>query len=589
MKREILCCSIILIGLLSGCSEVLPPETGMYCDQSCSDDQVCLNNTCYDTCSINKPCKGMFVCTGFLCEPAEMACTPDTRQCSADKQSVEFCADGSAYSIESVCQEDETCENAVCVKKACEDGIMRCRDNNVEICLNSSFTIYSKCVSPQICAENSFECEIPAECFNDDRRCDPNGNIQICSDEHWVSFKTCPNGTACDTASLECIETAACENGTFKCNGDTVYACANSQWIRQKDCENGQICQGGACIMSNCQNGDKRCFEINDTHFVQVCENNAWNSSPCETNAICIENDEGAQCIKNNCSSQYKCENNILYKCDGYDYVEDKNCGMTQYCDAITASCKDKCGNGVIDLDNDEECDGSAIRSDLSCQSKVANTSGTLKCTKDCKVDASGCTMSCTSGTAECIGTTYRICKNGSWQITECADSGQVCSNTNGCYEPSVSGDWDVIQDFEELPDISTTNTSVYTIKYDYTDKFNVHWDMLGRINMQNGSYNYSLAGQGFIIRKENGNYISADNINGGIKHFAFDWRSWPKDTGKITIEIGSIRETLSFSGESEKQIYELDVNDASASTIRLTASSGKRFIIDNIRWTKMN
>ncbi len=587
MKREILCCSIFLMGLLSGCAEVMPPEPGMESSQACPIEQVYVKGRCYDTCSINKPCKGMFVCVGVLCEPAEMECTPDTRRCSSDKISVEYCADGSGYTVEKICEADETCENSICVKNACEDGTMRCRNNNVEICYNSSFTVYDECVTPQICTEDSFECEIPAECFNDDRRCDANGNIQICNDEHWVAFQTCPSGTACDTASLECVETAVCENGTFKCNGDTVFACANAQWIRQKDCEEeGQICQGGACVMSNCQDGDTRCFEVNSSHFVQVCHNNAWESTKCDGGEVCTETGTEAKCIQNSCASQYKCENNVLFKCDGNDYAELKACGTSQYCDATSASCKDKCGNGVLDLDNGEECDGTAIRKDLSCQSKVANTSGSLKCTKECTVDASGCTLSCNTGTSECNGSIYKTCVSGTWQVTNCADTGMACGES-GCYKPSISGDWDVIQDFEELPDNPTTNTSVYTMEYNYSDKYKVTWKLRGRTNMNNGSDNYSLSGQGFIVRKENSNYIVAENITGGIGQLAFDWRSWPNDTGKVTIEIGDKKETLSFAGESEKQVFQLDINDASATSVTITPISGKRFIIDNIRWTK--
>lgn len=339
--------------------------------------------------------------------------------------------------------------------------------------------------------------------------------------------------------------------------------------------------------MSNCQNGDKRCFEINASHFVQVCKDNTWESVRCQTGEVCVENGTDASCIHNSCPSQYKCENNILYKCDGNNYVESKNCGTEQYCDATSASCKNKCGNGVLDLDTGEECDGTVIRKDLSCQSKVANTSGTLKCTKECLVDASGCTLSCDKGAAECNGSIYKTCIAGTWQIQDCAVTGQACGNS-GCYKPSISGQWDVIQDFEELPDITTTNTSVYTMNYNYSDKYKVTWQMLGRTNMNNGSENYSLSGQGFIIRKESGNYILAENINGGIGTLAFDWRSWPKDSGEVTIEVGGKTETVSFAGETEKQVFELEVNSTSATSIKITPVSGKRFIIDNIRWTKL-
>jgi hypothetical protein len=59
------------------------------------------------------------------------------------------------------------------------------------------------------------------------------------------------------------------------------------------------------------------------------------------------------------------------------------------FCNETTINVIDSCGNGVIDTDNNEECDGDSSITQ-TCQD-YGSDSGSLKCTSDCKIDTSDC------------------------------------------------------------------------------------------------------------------------------------------------------------------------------------------------------
>ncbi len=586
MRRDYLSLSLILLGLFAGCAEVSDSDNSSSCTTTCRSDQVCKLDVCYNTCSSNKPCEVSESCLNNICVSADVKCAPDTRQCSADGRSVELCADGYQFTVEKTCRDDESCEIGVCVRNACENDTMRCRNNNVEICRNNAFQLFSECAAPQVCMDTSFECEVPPECSNGIRRCDENGNVQICDNEHWVGYQTCKTGFSCSNSSLDCVETAACESGTKKCNDNNVYECINARWQMSLKCPDGTTCDDGACVSDECIDGQQRCFESGNLNFVQVCSNGVYDGIPCKNSEICMMHGEEAKCVKNECEVAYKCENNTLYKCSNNEFKEAKSCTSTQYCDASSAECKPKCGNGIVDTDAGEECDGIAFRSDLSCSSKLANSVGDLKCTLNCKVDASSCSVACVSETTQCDGGIFKSCVNERWTSTNCAAAGQLCS-LRGCYTPTYTGNWDYVQDFESLQTISTT----YSTENNFTDN-GIGWEITARTNPVDSGSNYGIDGDvSVVLHAKKSTFIKFNNIPKKVAKLEFDWRGWGGNNDKGVLNVfvnGTPKKSIEFA-QSDKDVdkYTLDINDTLKSVeLSLVSANSGRIIIDNIRWT---
>ena len=585
MKRIYLASSLILLTAMVGCAEPRDMPGASTCSANCTDAQACINNMCYDTCSLTKPCTAFnAVCQNHICVAKDAECTPNTRKCHTDHKTVLLCKNGLDYVSEKVCGTGETCDMGVCVEDACVEGTKRCRNNNIEVCQNSAFRIYTECEAPQVCDVGSYTCEEPAECTGNIKKCDENGNVVACVDKHWMPHQTCSDGFACDSTSKTCVETATCESGDLKCNGNTAYQCLHSHWQKLGECKNDELCRQGRCVNATCQNGETRCAEFDGLSYVEVCnQSEFFVDKQCMSGQTCVIEDGAATCVTNQCSSLFKCENNTLYKCALNDYVVHEFCASGTYCDAVSGVCQANCGNHVVDAG--EDCDGLDFRDGLSCSSAVTNSVGNLKCTKDCKLDASECVTKCESGSMSCSGSIFTECVGGKWQTTDCAASGQACKDT-GCYTPSYTGDWDGIQTFENLPE-SAVAADRYTAVLSFTEN-GIQWEMQGRRDMDTRA----IDGQGLIMRKDDKatNYIQATNLPKGVKKLAFSWRSWggTSDKGTMAITVGKLETTMEFTNTKEIQTYELEVNDASADTIFIQSTKNARFVIDNLRWTNM-
>ena len=585
MKPLYFASCLILLGMCSGCVDVVNSVDGSACQTVCDPSQICVADQCFDTCSLNKPCAlRNQACINNICIAQDISCAPDTRKCSDDGRMVLACLDGIDYSEEKICASDETCESGVCIKNACENGTMRCSGNNIEICKNNAFTLYSECESPQVCREGSFECEIPAECHSGVKKCDENGNILICENEHWISFKTCPNGYACNTATLECAETAACVTGSFKCSFNQVFACANSQWMLYKECGENMLCDGGQCVSADCVEGQTRCNEAEGIAFRQYCAGNHYASEPCLSSEVCVMDGSEARCVPKICEpGSLKCENNTLYKCEDNQYVEALVCDSSSTCNLVEANCTPNCNNNT--LEDNEECDGIQFKPGLTCASRMPNTIGELKCTKECTLDLSGCTDACDPSTEPtCSGTVLQKCgSNQKWEITDCAESGQLCNAVSGCYKPSFSGVWDYVQDFEKLKEVNTYAANSFTDN-------GISWNFKARTDVYDNNVFYGIEGTGLVLKADKSCFIKVSNIPKAVKSMGFDWRSWGgnNDLGELEIYInGNVFKTFEFDRKNtDKSEFSVELNlSVTEFEFKLKTAKAGRIIIDNVRW----
>lgn len=589
------------MGAISGCAEgILIPST-YQCAVQCDEAQVCLNETCYDTCSLNKQCPKLTQsCQNNLCIDGDAICTPNTRKCNDDSDAVLVCVGGAYYDTERECTDEQTCENGACVNKACEDGTYRCYNNNVQYCTNNSFIDYSICTAPRVCSEVTRKCEIPAECEGDAKKC-KDGDIYVCSDSHWISFQACPNGFACDPQTLSCEETAVCSNGDVKCSDNALKICQNNKWSLLQECTDSQICDSSAraCKTRSCLDGEQICAETEGRYAIQECKDNAYvQLTTCQSGEICTTDTGKPKCVINQCTTLYKCDNNILYRCANNDLTEVKKCGDDATCDVRSAGCIANCGNNILDAN--EDCDGILFRSGLSCSSKVPNSVGELKCTKECQLDISGCTQACTEGAAVCENNMLKKCIGGKWSTTECGIA-QQCAVT-GCYTPSFSGTWDYVQTFEvsAITDQNANARRAYATNYEFIDKEGYTWKIKARTNMiennQGNSQSYAIDETGIILKGDanGGTFIQVKGLSASLSQIAFDWRSWGGNNDKGTLQIKvneAVKDTLKFTrADTTPSEHPIDIQ-APVSSIEFvldnTASGEKsgRIIIDNIRW----
>ena len=163
-----------------------------------------------------------------------------------------------------------------------------------------------------------------------------------------ATFETC--NTSANSGLGECVP-ATCSSST--CSGD--YACQGGKWT---ECAHG-------CASGSCKAAPVGCAAKADP--------DDW----------CMNNDANPLCDLNtgNC----------------VECLVDGDCGTDQECASNT--CRDLCGNGIVDRDQGEECDPNAATSAWENAGKCPGSQiGTPTCDADiCLLDTASCT-SCGNG-----------------------------------------------------------------------------------------------------------------------------------------------------------------------------------------------
>ena len=574
----------------------------------CSGVETCCAEGCVNPRTDNSNCgtcgtvcTGGLVCSGGECRTSA-ACTEGLKKCNASATGFDVCQNGSWVNSGETCLNTQTCRNGECVSDSCNEGDKRCRDGNVEYCVSGTYQTYSECKSPKTCDEETLKCALPPECEDEARSCSEDGNIRTCVDQHWVQTKACPIGTACQAPSYECVDTAACTTGETACNGTDVKSCINGKWTII-ECKEGKLCHGGACVERTCMDGETVCYETQQgkttIYQINLCQNDMFVfSSQCMSGQTCQQTtDTMAECITDSCTQRYRCENNQLIKCvNGTDTVV-QTCTSGEFCNAVTASCDDKCGNGV--LDPGEECDSNdLIDSSHTCATELGTGySGTLTCTSKCEISTTGCSKTCGNSKLDsgeqCDGVKYAenfaTCEkilSGHTGTVKCKSDCTV--DTSACSLSSGST-WNYEQNFNNLATISNQ----YTTSNKFTED-GINWVVVGSTSFAADRYIDGTKAVAFTTKTSSICEITASNITKGIAEFAFDYRGWGSDTGQFTVTLttasgSAITETVSFDDNTVKT-YTKSVNNAKITSFSITpvttSTTQRRVVIDNVRWT---
>ena len=153
-------------------------------------------------------------------------------------------------------------------------------------------------------------------------------------------------------------------------------------------------------------------------------------------------------------------------------------------------------------------------------------------------------------------------------------------------------------EDIPELPstfDYTETFDSITNVADDYETKNTwtsngISWTAIARTNMKNGETDYSIDGQGVLLRNKSS--ITANGLSKGVKNFVFDYAVWGSSTtGTIEFFDSSNNSLGTFSTGSVSNTtaatFNQEVNLTNAASFKITCStSNPRLIIDNIRWT---
>lgn len=147
-----------------------------------------------------------------------------------------------------------------------------------------------------------------------------------------------------------------------------------------------------------------------------------------------------------------------------------------------------------------------------------------------------------------------------------------------------IPTNWDYIETFDSI----STQDNDYTKEHSYSAA-GISWNIVGRTQMTDRETDYSIDGQGVILKKAGA--ITASGLTKGIDYIAFDHRMWSK-SAVATIEFFDSAEKLVKSISTEtlsnttRQTFAAKVDAATAVRFKITVSSDNRLIVDNVRWT---
>ena len=106
----------------------------------------------------------------------------------------------------------------------------------------------------------------------------------------------------------------------------------------------------------------------------------------------------------------------------------------TSKCVFDDSDCGGRCGDNVVDVDHDEQCDGTNLNGS-SCQA-LGSTGGVLACGASCRFDVSGCTSFCGNGVVE----NDELCDDGNALLGDGCVQCQIEAGWSCAGQPSLCG-----------------------------------------------------------------------------------------------------------------------------------------------------
>ncbi len=359
MKKELFI--IALLGVaFAGCDSDSGTISNIYTDPcaKCSSDQVCVNQTCYDSDDPCASCSSEQVCVDKTCYNADEPCA----KCSPDQTCVkDTCLDINDPCAK--CTSKQTCYNNKCVSN--NSPCLKCQKNEVcvnDVCYNTGHPC-SKCSENEVCyKEKCYEAGDPCLKCNDTEICEnheckePQNPCDAC-----LPSDTCENGTCIPCATTVCGEECCYPGDVCHPNHDfCTTACADGRGLCGYECcAEDMFCAVGDFCDRNCEFGlscgpDKVCCNENEQCYQgnycapkcdepQVLCGEEQHEVCCALGQVCVKNECHTDCAANTtrCGADQNlcCDNAtqicIFNKClpKGKTCEKTEDCELWEFCD----------------------------------------------------------------------------------------------------------------------------------------------------------------------------------------------------------------------------------------------------------------
>ena len=410
-------------------------------------------------------------------QPADK-CVENTKQCDGLK--VMVCRDG-------VLSEEKTCSkkcvvagnSAQCedVQITCDEGKLKCEDNELKRCESNAWTVKLSCESTQTCNATKEACDeqITIVCNDGAKRC--NGSTpRTCQNNAWVDGTPCGTGEICIGESGSC-EKAKCTSGKAECDGNTLKYCDQNSQERTQPCTNGTVCNAdlGRCVDPQASQCDVNGTKLADGASLCIggklysCDDGEADFEDCENDEICHDGDNKCEpplpCSLNGKSiahGQSTCDAaKDVRTCNDGDLAVSKDCADPQVCvnEDGAFSCKVPAANScelngtTIELGK-KICVGNTLRTCVAGEldEGVVCGSGKSLC-KDGECVAAPCGS---------IASGSKTCNDDGTQIATCTDGNLTDDNTcTADQKCSLSGNTPKCIDIKTIP-VYETITSIH-------------------------------------------------------------------------------------------------------------------------------
>ncbi|MBQ9816502.1 MAG: hypothetical protein IJM59_03390 [Proteobacteria bacterium] len=395
--------------------------------------------------------------------------------------------------------------------------------------------------------------------------------------------KTCPNGKIdgeeeCD-GNDKIAANFSCGDGKKLITAGKVVCNDNCTVNKEQSCkdacgdtvkDSGEDCDGSVPATETCAKHD-----ANKPEGAVKCTACKFDYSDCKAAAVTCPNgkiDGTEECDGNKVADGFSCGTGKKLK-DAFVCKNDCTIDKAQ-------SCIDACGDNV--KDDGEDCDGTVPATETCAKHDANKPDGAVKCTA-CKFDYSDCkaaSTTCTANATRCDGNKLYTCDSeGNNETSIDCPADKMCLKKINTDTGSMCVDkWDHWETFDDV----TKKDSAYTTSNNYTNA-NGTFVIVGRTDNPKG-----IDDEQGIIFTSSKEHITA-TVSSGVSKLAVDIKSAYQSNNARTVVVtvnGTKCGEGSVKPSNPNATITCDSLTAKGSVeIKVTTSTSKQVIVDNLRW----
>lgn len=298
--------------------------------------------------------------------PSPFSCDDgDLLRCSADQlawEHVETCLNPtSCNGLLSIVGDPHTpildrrdLERLGCSGPSCTPGSHECRDGGLYRCnpdRTGYLTLVAQCASPGRCDAAAATCRAEP-CVDGDLQCS-GAALQRCEADAWVTEERCASAAQC---TLQGCEETLCTPMEYSCEERALRRCntTGTAWIPVQTCATSELCDVATkrCAPPVCQPGQRRCNTrgqleecksgLDGWDVLLDCAAMAGSTVPSGTASSLCDPNAGACSAAPSCpSGAFRCNAELVERCDGAAWRPHARCTSAALCDATTGDCRE--------------------------------------------------------------------------------------------------------------------------------------------------------------------------------------------------------------------------------------------------------